>query len=201
MAHKTFISYKYSESQDLRDKIIKKLGTDATFYKGETSKSPNLTDYTTNTIRKNLADMIYDTTVMIVIISPNMKQSEWMEWEIKYALREQTRNGRTSHADGVVCVVQKNELYKQLGLNPYSWAKSYGGDWDSSKLFNIINQNRNNKKSWYASELTNITEYNNLSKHYVDIVTEEEFLTYPNYYLNAAFEKSQNLGSYDLAKQ
>lgn len=201
MAHKTFISYKYSESQDLRDKIIKKLGADATYYKGETSKSPDLTDYTTNTIRKNLADMIYDTTVMVVIVSPNMKQSEWMEWEIKYALREQTRNGRTSHADGVVCVVQKNEIYRRLSLNPYSWAKSYNEDWNSSKLFNIINQNRNNKKSWYESDLTNRTAYNNLSEHYVDIVTEEEFLTCPNDYINAAFDKSQNLSSYHLAKQ
>lgn len=26
MAHKTFISYKYSEAQDLRDRIIKALG-------------------------------------------------------------------------------------------------------------------------------------------------------------------------------
>lgn len=201
MAHKTFISYKYSESQNLRDKIINKLGTEATFYKGETSKSPNLTDYTTTTIRNNLADMIYDTTVMIVIISPNMKQSEWMEWEIKYALREQTRNGRTSHADGVICVVQKNELYERLGLNPYSWAKSYGGDWDTSKLFNIINQNRNNKKSWIDSDLTNITDYNKLSKHYIDIVTEDEFLKNSDYYINFAFDKSQNLGSYNLAKQ
>jgi len=201
MAHKTFISYKYSESQDLRDKIIEKLGTDATYYKGETSDSPNLTDYKTTTIRKNFSDMIYDTTVMIVIVSPNMKQSEWMEWEIKYALRDQSRNGRTSHADGVICVVKKNEFYASLGLNPYSWAKSYGGDWDTSKLFNIINQNRNNKKSWADSDLTNMTDYNNLSKHYVDIVTEEEFLKYPNYYINNAFDKSQNLGSYNLAKQ
>lgn len=201
MAHKTFISYKYSESRDLRDKIIKKLGTDATYYKGETSYSPNLTDYTTNTIRKNLADMIYDTTVMVVIVSPNMKQSEWMEWEIRYALREQTRNGRTSHADGVICVVKKNEFYEQCGLNPYFWAQSFGGDWDATKLFNIINQNRNNKKSFRDSDLFNIDDYNRLSKHYVDIVTEEEFLKCPNYYIGIAFENSQNLGSYDLAKQ
>ena len=201
MAHKTFISYKYSESRDLRDKIIQKLGADATFYKGETSASPNLTDLKTSTIRKNLADMIYDTTVMIVIVSPNMKQSEWMEWEIKYALREQTRNGRTSHADGVICVVKKNEIYEQLGLNPYSWAKSYGGDWDISKLFNIINQNRNNKKSWADSDLTNLMDYNSLSKHYVDIVSEEVFLKNPNYYIDDAFNKSQNIGSYNLAKQ
>lgn len=201
MAHKTFISYKYSESQNLRDKIIKKLGADATYYRGETSESPDLTDNTTNTIRKNLADMIYDTTVMIVIISPNMKQSKWMEWEIKYALREQTRNGRTSHADGVVCVVQKNELYQKLGLNPYAWAKLYGQDWNPDKLFNIINQNRNNKKSWFASDLANKAEYDKLSDHYVDIVTEEVFLARPDYYINAAFDKSQNLGSYNLAKQ
>lgn len=201
MAHKTFISYKYSEAQGLRDKIIKKLGSDATYYKGETSDSPNLSDYKTDTIRKNLADMIYDTTVMIVIVSPNMKQSAWMEWEIKYALREQTRNNRTSHADGVICVVQKNAIYEALGLNPYAWAKLYGGDWDTSKLFNIINQNRNNKKSWSESDLVNITDYNNLSKHYVDIVTEEEFLKYTDYYINNAFNKSQNLGSYTLAKQ
>lgn len=107
MAHKTFISYKYSESRNLRDKIIERLGTDATYYKGETSDSPNLSDYKTDTIRKNLSDMIYDTTVMIVIVSPNMKQSEWMEWEIKYALRNQSRGGIYSHTNGIVAVVQK----------------------------------------------------------------------------------------------
>ena len=30
MAHKTFISYKYSEGQELRDKIIESMGDDAT---------------------------------------------------------------------------------------------------------------------------------------------------------------------------
>lgn len=40
MAHKTFISYKYSEAQDLRDKIIKALGDDASYYQGESLVSP-----------------------------------------------------------------------------------------------------------------------------------------------------------------
>lgn len=35
MAHKTFISYKYSEAQHLRDKIIYALGEDVSYYKGE----------------------------------------------------------------------------------------------------------------------------------------------------------------------
>ena len=40
-----------------------------------------------------------------------------------------------------------------------------------------------------------------LSKDYIDIVTEDEFLKYPNHYIKLAFDKSQNLGSYSLTKQ
>ena len=52
MAHKTFISYKYSEAQDLRDRIIKAFGDDASYYQGETSASPDLTDTSTENIKK-----------------------------------------------------------------------------------------------------------------------------------------------------
>ena len=47
MLHKTFISYKWSEAQDLRDRIIGALGEAASYYKGETSDSPDLTDTST----------------------------------------------------------------------------------------------------------------------------------------------------------
>ena len=97
MAHKTFISYKYSEAQQLRDDILSALGDDAQYYQGETSDSPDLTDTTTENIRKNLKDMIYGTSVTIVIISPNLKKSKWIDWEIEYSLKEIKRsdNGST----------------------------------------------------------------------------------------------------------
>lgn len=60
MAHKTFISYKYSEATKLRDDIIEALGDDATYYKGETSDSPDLTDTSTENIKTKLKDMIPD---------------------------------------------------------------------------------------------------------------------------------------------
>ena len=63
MAHKTFISYKYSEAQELRDAIIKAMGEDASYYKGETSDSPDLTDTSTENIKKHLRDMMFDTSV------------------------------------------------------------------------------------------------------------------------------------------
>ncbi len=69
MAHKTFISYKYSEAQDLRDDILEALGDDASFYQGETSDSPDLTDKLTETIKKNLTDMMYNTSAQIFMFN------------------------------------------------------------------------------------------------------------------------------------
>lgn len=200
MAHKTFISYKYSEATGLRDEIIKKLGSDATYYQGETSSSPDLSDYKTGTIRQKLADMIYDTTIMVVVVSPNMTLSSWMEWEIKYALREQSRNGKTSHSDGLVCVISKDS---NLWVSDrYAWAKNYNGGWSGSKFFDILVSNMGNKKTWVESPIpsTNKSLYDSLSSNYLDIVTEDAFLNNPSYYINKAFEKSENVDSYNITK-
>lgn len=202
MAHKTFISYKYSEAVSLRDAIIKKLGSDATYYQGETSSSPDMSDLKTSTIRQKLADMIYDTTVMVVVVSPNMMQSAWMEWEIKYALREQSRNGRTSHSDGLVCVVQKDAFYEGFGLDPYSWAKLSDGRWSAAKFFDVLVKNMVNKKTWTESPIpsTNKALYDSLSESYIDIVAEDAFLRNPSFYIDKAFDKSENLGTYIITK-
>ena len=77
MARKTFISYKYSEARKLRNEIIKALGADATYYRGETSDSPDLTDISTEAIKSNLTNMMYGTSVTIVIVSPNFKLMGW----------------------------------------------------------------------------------------------------------------------------
>lgn len=129
MAHKTFISYKYSESQQLRDKIIEALGDDATYYKGETSDSPDLTDTTTENIKKNLRDMMYDTSVTIVILSPNMKKSKWIDWEIEYCLKKNPRKGRTSQTNGLVAVISKVN-------GSYSWLKYITTNEDGCEVSN-----------------------------------------------------------------
>ena len=96
MAHKTFISYKYNEAQDIRDSIIRALGKDATYYEGETSDSPDMADLKTSTIKNKLTDMMFGTSVLIVIISPNMKQSKWIDWEIEYCLQNNTKQNFTN---------------------------------------------------------------------------------------------------------
>lgn len=105
MSHKTFISYKYDESQEYRDAVIEAMGDDATYYKGETSDSPNLDNCATETIKKNLSDMIFGTSVTMIILSPNMCSSEWMEWELRYSLRRTRRSGWSSGINGLLGIV------------------------------------------------------------------------------------------------
>lgn len=190
MAHKTFISYKYSEAKSLRDKIIARLGDNASYYQGETSESPDYSDRTTEYIKAKLKEMIRDTTVTIVILSPNIKLSQWVNWELEYSLREIPTYDKTSHANGVVAVVQKQETYGFF--DGYAWAKNSFGGWDYNTTLPIIRANQNNKKIYFSSHL---------SSNYIDIVTEEQFLCNPSKYIDEAFEKAQNKASYSVVKK
>lgn len=122
MARKTFISYKYSDSINERNEILEALGEDAKYYRGETSESPDISNHKTDTIKCKLSDMIYDTSVIIVIISENIDKSKWIEWEVNYATSVQSRRGRQSPPNGVVLVVpdrliNANNKYNSTKVN------------------------------------------------------------------------------------
>lgn len=202
MAHKTFISYKYSEAQDLRDKIIEVLGEDATYYKGETSDSPDLTDTSTENIKNKLKDMMYDTSVTIVIISPNMMLSNWIDWELEYCLKNIKRKDRTSHTNGIVGIIMKVD-------EGYSWFKTIGtnchmtstASYKMDKVYNIISENHfnSNPKIWHCD---NCETYDDLNGSYISFVEEETFLSNPTKYIDNAYKKSENDASgYDLRRE
>jgi hypothetical protein len=201
MARKTFISYKYSEAQGLRDTIIAKLGKDAQFYQGETSSSADLTDTKTENIKKVLTDMMHGTSVTIVIISPNIKQSKWIDWEIEYCLKEITRQDRTSKTNGIVCVIQK------IG-GGYSWFKGSNQQADGCSsssyfehlVYDIIKNNRYNQnpKKYTCNSCRSIDA---LTGSYISYVEEDTFLSDPQKYIENAFEKSEDIDGYDLVKQ
>lgn len=191
MAHKTFISYKYSESRELRDRIIKALGKDATYYKGENVDSKDMTDFKRETIRKNLADMMYDTSVTIVVLSPDMRKSEWIGWEVSYCLKKIKRKDRTSQRNGVIAVIKKVN-------GNYSWFKYSEGDntkYHMNKIQDIIAKNHFNSNPPKKVD----GSYDWLNGSYITFVEEEDFLYNPKKYIDNAYEKSENDGKgYDL---
>ena len=201
MARKTFISYKYSEACGVRDDILAALGDDATYYQGETADSPVLTDASTENIKKKLKDMMHGTSVTIVVISPNLTKSQWIDWELAYSLKEITRSDRTSRTNGIVGVIMK---YK----GGYSWlVKSESRDdgcsvrtIDASYLYEIINKNRYNVKGGnYAC--AHCKTCSQLDGSYIALIEEETFVKDPVKYIENAFEKSKNIENYKITKE
>lgn len=192
MAHKTFISYKYSEAKGLRNRIIEAMGEDATYYKGETKDSPDRSEQAEGTIEKALTDMMFDTSVTIVIISPHMKESNWIDWEIAYCLKKITRKDRTSHRNGLVGVIMKvNNSYDWF---KYKVTKPDGhvlNEYHTEKVFDIINENRFNQNP-VQYHCIQCKSFNALTGSYIAFVEEIDFLADIEKYINNAYDKSEN---------
>ena len=126
MGRKVFVSYKYKDSsvETLIGTIIPTWPSDYVkyieeniinrendlIYKGEGSDE-DLSDKSEEYIWAHLKDKIYDSTVTVVLVSPNMKESnkweksQWIPWEISFSVKKTTRNNRTSQRNALLVVI------------------------------------------------------------------------------------------------
>ena len=142
MGYKIFVSYKYKDNDvaslpnvtqptwpcDYVDYIRYKLLNDDDIYKGENSDE-DISSWGDNRIEEHLKAKIFDSSITIVLISPNMKEpykhekSQWIPWEISYSLKLTTRNNRTSQRNAILAVILPDrngsyDYYSSLTLFP-----------------------------------------------------------------------------------
>lgn len=191
MAHKVFVSYKYADTSvqqlnsfgsyfsttTVRDYVTKfeerVRNTGIAVYKGE-SDGEDLSYLSEDTIWSMLKDRIYDSTITIVFISPNMKdayyleRNQWIPWEVAFSLREQTRSDRTSHTNALLYVIlpDRNGGYYYKSL---------------MNQFKIINENEKNG--------------------YAEVVQWNSFISNIPYYIEQANYKKARTPSYLVCKQ
>ncbi|HDE9526055.1 TPA: TIR domain-containing protein, partial [Staphylococcus aureus] len=144
---------------------------------------------------------IYSTSVTIVVISPNMKESNWIDWEIEYSVKQMKRGDRTSSTNGVVGVVMKHN-------GDYSWLRNsvINSDGhtaihtDNSYLYDIIVKNRFNQEpiEYTCDECKNIDA---LTGSFISLVEEDEFLGNPTKYIENAYEKSKKATNYNICRR
>lgn len=186
MGRKVFVSYKYKDYDvkmmpdvtqptwpcDYVDYIKNNVLSSDDIYKGEDSNE-DISSWSEDEIWDHLKGKIYDSTLTIVLISPNMKEpgkwqrSQWIPWEISFSVRETTRNNRTSHRNAILAVI----------LPDKDGSYSY---YDKNNLFPILKSNIDNG--------------------YIYVVTWDDFLRFPQVDMNIAFDHKNDTPSYKIVK-
>lgn len=157
---------------DYVDYIKNKVLCDDDIYKGENSDE-DISSWSEDAIWNHLKNKIYDSTLTIVLISPNMKEtgkwqrSQWIPWEISFSVRETTRNNRTSHRNALLGVI----LPDKSGSYDY---------YNKNNLFPILKSN--------------------IENGYAYVVTWDDFLSYPQVDMNIAFDHKDSTPSYKIVK-
>lgn len=228
MAHKIFVSYKYADKLVYQDTQIKYTNNIWDAYEELTPRhylnalsdvlsdiaiekwepdGEDLSQFKHETIRSRLRDMIYDSSMTIVLISPGMRswkseQEQWIPWEVAYSLREYTRNGRTSRANALLAVV----LPDRSGSYTYCVEQKPCGvnilKFNAPFCFTIIGKNffNNRHKSQYFCERCNAFHYRGYDSGYIVYATWKDFITRPKMYIDKALRNQEHIDEFDICK-
>lgn len=220
MGHKIFISYKYGDAsvkhldrtprnehtivRHYADELQDKLEEDDQINKGERD-GEDLSGFKNSTIASRLREKIYDSSITIVLISPNMKETnkseddQWIPWEISYSLRETTRNDRTSKRNGVLAVVLPdiNGSYDYM-LEKKTCCQSGCTLWHTGKLFKVLRMNMFNKKEKQKKECEQGDNVYTGYPSYIHMVRWEDFIQNINLWINIVEQIQNDIDSYDI---
>lgn len=224
MGRKIFVSYKYADDQvenltwwsnsTVRDYVTAFEGlVDSSdhIYKGERD-GEDLSFLSEETIWQKLRDRIYDSSVTVIFISPGMKEArkrdrdQWIPWEVSYSLKETSRKNKngesiTSKTNAMLAVVLPDatgsySYYLEERTCCASGCIAYYTD----RLFQIIRDNQFNLKPAVRGvcETGKMVWYGDCS--YIEAVKWCDFKADYNKYINAAYERLNNVDNYEIVK-
>ncbi len=221
MGKKIFVSYKYADKdvaplsghrwfnpttvRDYVDLLENYFDHTDNIYKGE-SDDEDLSEYSEDTIWEMLKDRIFDSSVTIVMISPNMKEpnrrdrSQWIPWEVSFSLKETTRNDRTSHTNAMLAIV----LPDRNGSYEYYLTQSYCGTTThhTDRLFRIIRENKFNILNPDKRLCPSCGGYHYHGVcSYIEAVRWRDFIVNPHYYINTAVQRQDNQYLFNITKE
>lgn len=229
MSYKIFVSYKYGDTnvlslknnhiqyyntiltpssvyeptkvRDYVTKLQKLLEKNHHINKGE-ADNESLANFKDSTIASKLRNKIFDSSITIVMISPNMKEygklerDQWIPWEISYSLCEYGRNGRTSRTNAILAVVLP-DFY-----GSYSYCLEERPETiiiHTDNLFEILRKNMFNQKIPSIRQENGIYIYSGESC-YIPCVKWSDFKLNPNLYIERVIKIRDNIDDYNICK-
>lgn len=213
-SHKIFVSYKYADTSVKNfnggctprayvDYLEQNNVTGDDIYKGE-KDNEDLSQFKDETIRTHLKEKIRDSSITIVLISPNMKEfynekDQWIPWEIEYSLR----NLDTNKTNGIIAVVlpdeygsydyfMENRTYTDRNGETHNYCHI-----NANKTFKIIEDNMFNIKNPDIRIFDDLKIYFGECS-YIEAVTWDDFINHKQKYINNAFRKKDELDKFNI---
>lgn len=228
MGRKIFISYKYKDTDvrqmqkitlyqnretrvrdyvDELQELLEKVGNNIN--KGERD-GEDMGVLEDTTIQSVLGDKIYDSSITIVLISPNMiddnlsEIDQWIPWEVSYSLREQSRKGRTSKTNAVMAIVLPDsnnsyEYYIKEHTCPYCNTRTL----NTGRLFKVLSVNMFNR---YNPTYSTCPHHSANSRpetgecSYIPSVKWDDFIANIEGNLQRVESIKENIAEYDIKK-
>jgi len=198
--------YRQTTVRHYVDELQNLLAYDDHINKGECD-GEDLSHFKDSTIASRLRAKIHDSSITIVMISPNMKEyytpesDQWIPWEISYSLKEHTRNGRASRSNALLAIVlpDQNNDYSYY-IDSRTCCSAGCRIFNTDRVFQIIAKNMFNVKlpSHMACNAGEIIYKGRAS--YVHTVTWHDFNVNPDLHLGVATEINDNIYKYNLVK-
>lgn len=227
MGHKIFVSYKYHDNnvrrisnscfaidtvRDYVDKLESYIKSSDNIYKGE-SDNDDLSMLPEDTIWSRLKDRIYDSTLTIVMISPNMRESykrdrdQWIPWEISYSLKEVSRKNSggnivssTSNAILAIVLPDRNGSYSYY-IEDHNCCTNTCRTLKTGTLFKILSGNMFNIKSPDCKNCNYNRKIYYGECSYIISVKWDDFIENPESYIDRAYILQNSIEQYDIVKE
>lgn len=227
MGHKIFVSYKYADDDvqhlighyptTVRDYVTEfqdKVDISSHIYKGE-SDNEDLSLLSDDEIWESLKDRIYDSTLTIIFVSPNMvekhksERNQWIPWEVSYSLKEISRKDRygnpiTSKTNAMLAVVLPDAMGSySYYLESKNCCVSGCQMHHTDKLFGIIARNKFNKKnaSKHQCDINAATSIWEGTCSYIEAVKWCDFIKNTELYIQRAYDRQDDIASYIISKE
>ena len=225
LGYKVFVSYKYKDSNvaslsgyyknTVRD-YVDYLQT-TKFSGDDLNKAENddqdLSVFKDETIRTKLKGKIWDSSVTLVLISPNMverfkpEKDQWIPWEIAYSLRTQTRITTRSLPNAIIAVVLPDELnsyeyfithwtYEEQDNPKEKTVRTIHTD----KTFQVIAKNMFNQKNPDIKEIYGKNVYFGNSS-YITAIEWKDFILDIDGCLNRAISLRNSIADYNMCRK
>lgn len=214
---KIFVSYKYSDvvegredSFNFRDGLIEMLGENGLTHKGEDDESNDLSDYSDDQIISKIHPYVKNSSITVLLITPNAKHSQWIPWELSISMRKRTyEHEQNMTRNGII------GLY--LPLDNFNMPVETGGSYNYYRTANscgVITHHTNEYPLMVRDNTFNLNNgghtcengchsnvYDSAKGSYIELVEWDTFVKDIENYIDRAWDRRNNFEDYDYRIQ